>query len=131
MRVRLVSIPVGDQEQAMQFYTKTLGFEVKLDIPLGEGNRWLTLVAPEDREGPEVLLEPAPKHFPPAKTYQDALHEAGIPWTQFAVGNVQAEFERLSAAGVSFKMEPTDIGSAVIAAFDDTCGNYIQIIEMR
>ncbi len=131
MRVRAISVPVMDQEKALQFYTEILGFQIRHDIPVGGGNRWLTVVAPEDPDGPEVLLEPSPKDFPPAKTFQAALYDAGIPWTQFEVESVQAEFERLSAAGVQFKMGPTDAGQVIIAVFDDTCNNYIQILEMK
>ncbi|MDX1408822.1 MAG: hypothetical protein R3330_11830, partial [Saprospiraceae bacterium] len=88
MKIRVVSVPVSDQEAALQFYTGKLGFVKKLDIPLGEGNRWLTVVSPDEQDGPEVLLEPAPNHFEPAKVYQQALFEAGIPWTQFNVDDV-------------------------------------------
>ncbi|MEL6918534.1 MAG: VOC family protein, partial [Bacteroidota bacterium] len=85
MKVTLISIPVRDQEKALQFYTGTLGFIKKKDLPLGGGNRWLTLVSSEWQDGPELLLEPAPNHFEPSKVFQEALMDAGIPWTQFDV----------------------------------------------
>ena len=129
MRVRIVSVPVKDQQKAMEFYTDILGFVTKNDIPLGEGNRWLTVVAPEDPDGPEVLLEPAPLHFEPSKVYQEALFEAGIPWTQFYVDDVKSEYNRLMGKGVEFSMKPVETGSAKIAVFNDTCGNYIQLVE--
>lgn len=130
MRIRVVSIPVQDQEKALKFYTGKLGFVKKLDIPLGEGNRWLTLVSEEERDGPELLLEPSPNHFVPAKTYQKALFDAGIPYTQFNVVNVQEEYERLTRLGVTFVMKPTTMGTAKFAVFNDTCGNNIQIAEI-
>ncbi|MEM6631671.1 MAG: VOC family protein [Bacteroidota bacterium] len=130
MRVRVVSIPVQNQEEALRFYTEKLGFVKKLDIPVGDGNRWLTVVAPEEQDGPEVLLEPAPNHFEPAKVFQKALFEAGIPWTQFNVENVEEEYERLIDRGVEFSMKPTEMGTAKFAVFNDTCGNYIQIVEV-
>ena len=92
MRIRIVSIPVQDQEKALIFYTEKLGFVKNLDIPLGEGNRWLTLVSKEEQDGPEILLEPSPNSFEPAKTYQKALFDAGIPCTQFNVDSVQNEY---------------------------------------
>ena len=70
MKVTLISIPVRDQEKALSFYTEKLGFIKKLDSPLEGGNRWLTEVSPEWQDGPELLLEPAPNHFEPSKTYQ-------------------------------------------------------------
>jgi catechol 2,3-dioxygenase-like lactoylglutathione lyase family enzyme len=81
MKFNLISIPVLDQEHALSFYTEKLGFLKKKDQPLGGGHRWLTLVSKEWQDGPELLLEPAPLHFEPSKVYQDALREAGIPWT--------------------------------------------------
>jgi len=130
MKIRIVSIPVLDQEKALKFYTEKLGFAKKLDILLGEGNRWLTVVAKEEQDGPEVLLEPSPNHFEPAKTYQRALFEAGIPYTQFNVENVQEEYDRLTSLGVEFSMKPTEMGTAKLAVFNDTCGNNIQIVEI-
>jgi catechol 2,3-dioxygenase-like lactoylglutathione lyase family enzyme len=129
MRITLLSIPVQDQQKALEFYTEKLEFTKKQDIPLGEGNRWLTLVAEEDPEGPELLLEPAPIHFEPSKTYQTALFDAGIPGAQFEVDSVQKEFDRLVNLGVEFRMEPTEMDNVRFAVFNDTCGNYIQIVE--
>lgn len=129
MRVRVIGIPVQDQEKALKFYTEKLDFLKKLDVPLGEGNRWLTLVAKEEQDGPEILLEPAPNHFEPAKVYQKALFDAGIPYTQFNVNDVQAEYDRLIELGVEFSVKPTEMGTVKIAVLNDTCGNRIQILE--
>ncbi|PWN06024.1 VOC family protein [Rhodohalobacter mucosus] len=130
MKIKVVGIPVQDQERALTFYTEKLGFVKKQDIPLGEGNRWLTVVSAEEPDGPELLLEPAPNHFEPAKVYQNAVKEAGMPYTQFRVDDVQKEYERLSGNGVEFSMKPTDMGTSKVAIFDDTCGNNMMIVEM-
>jgi len=130
MKVKVISIPVQDQEKALQFYTEKLGFLKKFDVPLGEGNRWLTVVSKEEQDGPEILLEPAPNHFEPAKTYQTALFEAGIPYTQFNADNIQQEYDRLVSLGVEFSVKPTEMGTVKIAVFNDTCGNNIQIVQM-
>ncbi|MBC9796018.1 VOC family protein [Sinomicrobium weinanense] len=130
MKVRVISIPVLDQDKALAFYTDKLGFVKKHDIPLGEGGRWLTVVAKEEQEGTEVLLEPSPHGFEPAKTYQKALFDAGIPYTQFNVDDVREEYERLVNLGVTFSVKPTAMGTVKIAVFDDTCGNNIQIVEL-
>ena len=129
MKVKIISIPVLNQDKALEFYTKKLGFIVKKDIPIENENRWLTLVSPEWPDGPELLLEPAPKNFSPARVYQEALVEAGIPYTQLEVESVDREYERLTKLQVDFPVKPTEIGSVKIAVFDDTCGNYVQIIE--
>ncbi|GAA3645223.1 VOC family protein [Flavivirga jejuensis] len=130
MKIKVLSIPVQDQEKALKFYTETLGFIKKVDVPLSEENRWLTVVNKEEQDGTEILLEPSPKHFEPAKTYQKALFDAGIPYTQFNVENVQQEYGRLNNLGVEFSVSPTEMGTVKIAVFNDTCGNKIQIVEM-
>jgi len=130
MKVKVIGVPVLDQEKALKFYTEKLGFVKKKDIPLGGDTRWLTVVSKEEPDGPEVLLEPAPNHFEPAKTYQKALKDAGIPYTQFNVDNVQQEYERLVTFGVEFSVKPTEMGTVKIAVFNDTCGNNIQIVQM-
>ena len=129
MKVTLISIPVLNQEKALKFYTEKLGFIKNKDVPIESENRWITLVSPEWLDGPELLLEPAPKNFEPSKVYQDALMEAGIPYTQFDVDSVDAEYERLTKLGVDFSVKPTEMGVVKIAVFNDTCGNNIQIIE--
>lgn len=130
MRVTIISIPVRDQEKALQFYTQKLGFLVNKDEPLGGGNRWLTLVSKDAPDGPEILLEPAPLHFEPSKVFQDALMQAGMPYTQFDVDDLDAEYERLTKLGVEFSVQPSVYdGKVKYAVFNDTCGNNIQILE--
>lgn len=130
MKVTVISIPVRDQEKAFSFYTEILGFIKKRDVPLEGGNRWITVVSKEAQDGPELLLEPAPIHFEPSRVYQDALMEAGIPYTQFDVKNVETEYNRLTNLGVEFSVKPTEMGNVKIAVLNDTCGNNIQLVEM-
>ncbi len=124
MKINLTSVLVDDQEKALRFYTDVLGFTKKMEVPLGE-HRWLTVVSPEDPDGVELVLEP--DEHPAAKPFKDALVQDGIPFTSFAVDDVQREYERLSALGVRFTQEPLDAGPATTAVLDDTCGNLIQI----
>ncbi len=128
MRIALTSLFVDDQRSALAFYTDVLGFAKRHDIPLGD-DFWLTVVSPEAPEGPELLLEPS--GHPAVKPYRDALVEDGIPLAQFAVEDLSAEYARLTGKGVVFTQPPTDIGAAVVAVFDDTCGNLIQLIETK
>lgn len=129
MRVRLESIVVDDQAKALKFYTETLGFAVKTDIPAG-GARWLTVVPPDEPDGPELVLEPCGMDF--AKAYRETLYEKGIPYTMLASDDVQQEYEKLKAKGVVFKMpsQQSPGGGPMIAIFDDTCGNYIVMYEV-
>ena len=129
MKLTGISIPVVDQEKALQFYTKKLGFIKKHDTPMDSGDRWLTVVSPEWQDGPQILLEPAPLHFEPSKVFQDKLRESGIPWTQFDVDSVQDEYDRLVKLGVEFSVKPTEMGTVKFAVFNDTVGNNIQLVE--
>jgi catechol 2,3-dioxygenase-like lactoylglutathione lyase family enzyme len=124
MKINLTSVLVDDQEKALRFYTDILGFTKKMEIPLG-AHRWLTVVSPEDPDGVELVLEP--DEHPAARPFKDALVQDGIPFTSFAVEDVQREYERLSALGVRFTQEPLEAGPATTAVLDDTCGNLIQI----
>ena len=126
MRIELTSVFVDDQGEALRFYTEVLGFEKKHDFPVGSF-KWLTVVSPEEPEGTELLLEPSDN--PAAKEFKQAIFEQGIAAAAFAVDDIRAEYERLTDLGVEFRMEPTDMGSATIALFDDTCGNLIQIYQ--
>jgi catechol 2,3-dioxygenase-like lactoylglutathione lyase family enzyme len=128
LTINITSVFVDDQAKALAFYTDVLGFVKKTDVPAG-GARWLTVVSPAAPDGVELLLEP--DGHPAARPFKEALVADGIPFTQFAVEDVQAEFERLSAAGVRFVQEPTDLGPVVMAVFDDTCGNLIQIAALK
>lgn len=130
MKVKIIGIPVKNQEVALKFYTEKLGFVKKIDISLSEGNRWLTVVSKDEPDGTEILLEPSPNHFEPAKVYQKALFDAGIPYTQFNSDNVQQDYERLSNLGIEFSVKPTEMGTVKIAVLNDTCGNHIQIVQM-
>jgi catechol 2,3-dioxygenase-like lactoylglutathione lyase family enzyme len=128
MRINVCSVLVDDQDKALRFYTETLGFVKKTEVPLGEA-RWLTVVSPDDPDGVELLLEP--DNHPAAKPFKAALVEDGIPFTSFAVDDVRREFERLSGLGVRFTQEPADMGPVTTAVLDDTCGNLIQIARQK
>ncbi|HEX9762685.1 MAG TPA: VOC family protein [Acidimicrobiia bacterium] len=127
MRINLASVLVDDQKKALDFYTGTLGFVKKTEIPVGEAF-WLTVVSPEEPDGTELVLEP--DSHPAARPFKEALVDDGIPFTSFAVNDVQAEYERLLGHGVVFTQEPLDMGGVTTAVFDDTCGNLIQIASM-
>lgn len=118
---------VDDQDKALRFYTEVLGFVKKADIPMGEF-KWLTVVSPEGLDDVELLLEPM--GFAPAKTFQKALFDAGIPATAFAVDDIEKECERMENLGVVFRTKPTKTGPVTTAVFDDTCGNLIQLYQL-
>jgi catechol 2,3-dioxygenase-like lactoylglutathione lyase family enzyme len=128
MNIVLTSIPISDYETALSFYTDVLGFVKKEDVPLGGGVRWLTVVSPENPNGPELLLEPN-ADYPAMKTLRESLVKDGIPFTSFGVSDIRAEYARLKSFGVRFTLEPTEMGPVTVAVFHDTCGNLIQIAQ--
>ena len=124
MKMRLVGVYVPDQEKALRFYTKMLGFQKKEDVPVGT-DRWLTVVSPEEPDGPELLL--SPDGHPAVRPYKDALTADGIPVASFQVDDLDAELRRLRELGVTIIQEPLETGKVITAVIDDTCGNLIQL----
>jgi catechol 2,3-dioxygenase-like lactoylglutathione lyase family enzyme len=136
LSIDVTSVLVDDQQDALDFYTKVLGFQTKTDVNAGEG-RWLTLVSPASPDGIELLLEPDYNPNvqidgePAAQVYKRALYDAGVPVTSFASDDLEADYERMSNMGVVFALEPTEMDGVTIAIFDDTCGNLIQLHEVH
>lgn len=127
MKIYVTGIFVDDQDKAEKFYRDILGFEIKNNVPVGEF-RWLTVVSPDQPDGPELLLEPS--NHPAVGPYKQALVADGIPAHSFQVEDLDAERQRLDDLGVRFTVEPTEAGPVRMAVFDDTCGNLIQLIQM-
>jgi catechol 2,3-dioxygenase-like lactoylglutathione lyase family enzyme len=123
-KINLTSVLVDDQDKALRFYTEVLGFVKKDEVPLGE-HRWLTVVSPDEPDGPELLLEP--DVHPAVGPFKTALQHDGIPFASFAVDDVEGEYERLRSLGVTFTQPPLEMGGVTTAVLDDTCGNLIQL----
>jgi catechol 2,3-dioxygenase-like lactoylglutathione lyase family enzyme len=126
MRIKLTSIMVDDQDKALKFYTKVLGFQKKHEFPVG-AYKWLTVVSPEGPEDLELSLEPNAN--PAGKAFQEAMFAQRIPLAAFEVADIQEEYTRLKALGVVFTSEPVQTGPVSIAVFSDTCGNLIQLYQ--
>jgi predicted enzyme related to lactoylglutathione lyase len=128
MKIKLTSVFVDDQEKALGFYTRVLGFVKKVDITAGKF-RWLTVVSPEEPDGTQLFL--GPNDNSAAKMYQEAIFKQGIPAAMFFVDDVQGEYDRMRKAGVVFTMAPTKTPGSTIAIFDDRCGNLIQLTQLH
>ena len=128
MKIKLTSLYVDDQEKALRFYTEVLGFVKKTDFSQGP-YRWLTVASPEDPDGTELQL--ALNNNPAAKTYQQALFQQNQPAAMFYTDNVQSDYERMKGQGADFTMPPKDVSASKIAMLNDTCGNLIQITELK
>ena len=128
MRIHVTSVFVDDQARALEFYTAKLGFRMKRDIQVGD-HRWLTVVSPEQPDGVELLLEP--DDHPAVGPYRDAIVADGIPAVSFQVDDLKREHDRLTGLGVRFTQEPMDAGPVRMAILDDTCGNLVQLVELK
>lgn len=128
MKIKLTNVYVDDQEKALHFYTEVLGFAKKTDFSNGP-YRWLTVVSPEDPEGAELQL--ALNDNPAAKAFQEALFQQGQPAAMFFTEDITGECERIKAAGAELIMPPTDVTASIIAKLEDTCGNLIQLTQLK
>ena len=128
MKIKLTSVYVDDQEKALRFYTKVLGFVKKADFSNGSF-RWLTVASPEDLDGVELQL--ALNNSPAARAYQQAMFQQSQPAAMFFTDDVQADYERMTPRGAEFTMLPTDVTASKIAMLNDTCGNLIQVTELK
>jgi predicted enzyme related to lactoylglutathione lyase len=128
MKIKVTTLFVDDQEKALRFYTDVLGFVKKSDFSQGP-YRWLTVVSSEDPAGTELQL--ALNNNPAAKTYQQAIFEQGQPAAMFFTDDVQADYERMKARGTVFTMPPTDVTASTIAMLNDTCGNLLQLTQLK
>lgn len=128
LRIKHTAVYVDDQEKALRFYTEVLGFVKKDDFTNGP-YRWLTVVSPADPDGTELQL--ALDSDPAAKAYKQALFEQGQPALMFYSDDLQADYERMTAAGAVFTMPPTNVTMSKIATLNDTCGNLIQLTQLE
>jgi predicted enzyme related to lactoylglutathione lyase len=128
MKIKVTSLYVDDQDKALRFYTEVLGFAKKTDFSQGPF-RWLTVASPEEPEGTELQL--ALNNNPAAKTYQQAIFQQGQPAAMFYTDDVQADYERMKARGAEFTMPPTDVTASKIARLNDTCGNLVQVTQLK
>ncbi len=128
MKIKLTSVFVDDQNKALRFYTDVLGFTKKADFSNGP-YRWLTVASPEEPEGTELQL--ALNNSPAAKTYQQAVFQQSQPAANFFSDNVKGDYERIKASGAVFTMPPTDVTGSTIAMLNDTCGNLIQLTQLK
>jgi predicted enzyme related to lactoylglutathione lyase len=128
MKIKLTSIYVDDQEKALRFYTQVLGFVKKTDFSNGP-YRWLTVASAEDPDGTELQL--ALNNNPAAEAYQKGIFQQNQPAANFLTDSIDADYERINAAGAAFTMPPTDVTASKIAMVNDTCGNLIQITQLK
>ncbi len=128
MKIKVTSVYVDDQEKALRFYTEVLGLAKKADFSQGP-YRWLTVASPEEPDGTELQL--ALNNNPAAKAYQQALFQQSQPAIMLFTDDIKGDFERIKARGAEFTMPPTDVTGSIITMLNDTCGNRIQLTQLK
>ncbi|MER8978681.1 VOC family protein [Mesorhizobium sp. M0870] len=127
MKIKLTSVYVDNQENALRFYTDVLGLAKKADFSNGPF-RWLTVISADEPDGTELQL--ALNDNPAAKAYQEAIFEQGQPAIMFFTDDVKGDYERIKAKGGAFTMPPTDVTGSTIVQLNDSCGNLVQITQL-
>jgi catechol 2,3-dioxygenase-like lactoylglutathione lyase family enzyme len=117
LRVRVISIPVSDQDRAKAFYVETLGFEVVTDAPYGEGRRWL-----------EVRPAGSPTSFT-LVTWFSSMPAGSLQGLVIETPDVQAAYSDLLSKGVHFTHEPKDEFWGTFTTFTDPDGNGFVLAE--
>ena len=127
MRIKVTTLYVDDQEKALRFYADVLGFAKKADFSQGP-YRWLTVASPEEPDGVELQL--ALNNNPAAKTYQQAIFQQNQPAIMFFTVDIKGDHERIKARA-EFTMPPTEVTGSTIAMLKDTCGNLVQLTQLK
>ena len=128
MKIKLTNIYVDNLDQALRFYTDVLGFVKKADFSQGS-YRWLTVASPEEPDGTELHL--SLNDNPAAAAYQQAMFQQNQPAVMFFTDDIKGDYERMKARGAEFTMPPTDVTASTIAQLNDTCGNRVQITQLK
>jgi predicted enzyme related to lactoylglutathione lyase len=128
LKIKHTSVYVDDQEKALRFYTTVLAFTKKTDVTNGP-YRWLTVASVDEPQGAELQL--ALDDNPAAKAYKQAMFAQGQPAVMFYTDDVKRDYERIKARGGEFTMPPTDVTASIIAQLKDTCGNLVQLTQLR
>ena len=127
------TIYVKDHEEALQFYTQSLGFEVRSDMTM-DGFRWLT-VAPKDQKDLElVLMEPKPGFLfdeESAAMLQKLLKKGALGAGVFETADCHQTYKELQERGVEFLTEPEAKPYGIEATFKDNSGNWFSLVQQN
>ena len=128
-KLTVVTVIVEDQDEALEFYTDRLDFEVRADEPFGPGARWLT-VAPPDQEEVEIHLQAPHPELHGEDGAARLREQVGLnPTWSFTTDDCEATYEALLADGVTFVSDPEARPYGVEAVFEDLYGNRFSLLE--
>jgi catechol 2,3-dioxygenase-like lactoylglutathione lyase family enzyme len=128
------TIYVIDQEEALEFYRDTLGFEVRTDMPMTDDLRWVT-VSPKGQPDLEIILmQIAPRPAFGAGTAEEmkALVGSGaLGIGVFETDDIHGDYERLSKQGVEFVSPPKEQFYGIEAVVRDNSGNWFSLTQRK
>ena len=130
------TVYVIDQQESLEFYQDTLGFEVRTDLPMTEegGIRWVTL-SPKGQPDLEIILTPiTPGPMFDAETVEqmEALVRGGaLGVGVFETDDVRGDYERLSRRGVEFLSPPEERFYGIEAVVKDNSGNWFSLTQRK
>ena len=119
-KIKFASIPVADQDRALDFYLNTLGFSLVTDQPMGPGMRWVEVRPPKGETG--LALFTAPGHEDRVGTF------TGLSWE---CDDLEKTHRELTAKGVEFAKPPQQQPWGKFAILKDSEGNQIVLSEAR
>jgi catechol 2,3-dioxygenase-like lactoylglutathione lyase family enzyme len=130
--ISLTTVYCLDQDKARDFYVDVLGLEVRTDITMGEGFRWLTVGHPSQPELEVTLMTPGPPLDDEAAAFiRRQLEKGQMGGLGLRVDDCRKTYEELSAKGVTFLQEPSDRPYGVEAVMRDNTGNWLVIVEPK
>ena len=130
-RLSHVTIFVENQDEALRFYTETLGFEKRMDAKFG-GFRWLTVAPPNQKEVEMILLEPRAVFDPPfAEKFEELMREGKLGGGVFHSDDCQKDYDELMAKGVEFKSPPERKPFGIQATLRDNSNNWFSLTQTR
>jgi catechol 2,3-dioxygenase-like lactoylglutathione lyase family enzyme len=130
--VGVAGLYVHDQDEAMEFYVKKLGFKMHTDARNGD-YRWLTVHHPEQPSFQLGLFKPQPPTVDEAaaQTLNEIVAKGAMPPLVLVVDDCRTAYQRMRDAGVEFTQEPVERYGSVDASFRDPSGNGWKLIEAR
>jgi catechol 2,3-dioxygenase-like lactoylglutathione lyase family enzyme len=126
-RLGYVALVVRDYDEAISFYTRSLGFQLIEDTDLGNGKRWV-LVRPPGSEGTDLLLARAGN---PEQASRIGNQTGGCVFLFLQTDDFWRDYRKMSAQSVKFIRPPSEEAYGTVAVFEDLYGNRWDLLQLK
>jgi catechol 2,3-dioxygenase-like lactoylglutathione lyase family enzyme len=126
-RLGYIALVVRDYDEAISFYTRSLGFQLIEDTDLGNGKRWV-LVRPPGSEGTDLLLARAVN---PEQASRVGNQTGGRVFLFLQTDDFWRDYRKMSAQGVKFIRPPSEEAYGTVAVFEDLYGNRWDLLQLK